>query len=56
MLTCIRYRKATTKLQSLKGAFVRLFTVKLEVQQTTPLNTIKHQRDKQITFVYRADI
>ena len=25
-------------------------------KQTTPLNAIKHQRDKQIIFVYRAGI
>lgn len=25
-------------------------------KQTVPFSTIKHQRDKQITIVYRADI
>lgn len=25
-------------------------------KQTAPYNAIKHQRDKQIIFVYRADI
>lgn len=25
-------------------------------KQTTPSSTIKHQRDKQIIFVYRVDI
>lgn len=52
-----QYTQTSVKVLKLVQTNPDFFLLKMELpKQTTPFEAIKHQRDKQIFIVYRADI
>lgn len=52
-----QYTQTSVKVLKLVQTNPDFFLLKMELpEQTTPFEAIKHQRDKQIFIVYRADI